>query len=407
MVFYIILGIALLELGLSVVLYRRLITPNQAMLMGMDLLQSQDFSSRLRPGRSRETNRVIHVFNRMMSELKNERLSVREKNHFLDLLLEASPQGIIMLDFDERISFINRAGSALLKLEDPASFIGKTLAELDIELAAVLLSLRDGDDQVVRTPGHSLCRCVRSSFIDRGFNRPFILIEEMTRELMQIEKESYERVIRMMSHEVNNSIGGIGATLDVVAEILVKNQSPEWTDVLQAVEASGERSRSLGEFVNKLADVVRIPNPVFAKVSVNELLRSADAFSRIECRNRNIDLCLSLLAEDIVLEADGIQLEQVLVNIIKNAYESIGKEGNIRISVSENPLVLSVADNGPGISPEVRDKLFVPFFTTKHSGQGIGLTMIREVLFNHGFRFSLTTENDWTTFRIYCDVPDK
>jgi nitrogen fixation/metabolism regulation signal transduction histidine kinase len=403
--FYGMLGVAFAEAILLLLLYRRLVKPHRAMLMGIDLIRGQDFSSRLRRGKSRETNRVIDTFNQMMMELRRERLSAQEKNYFLELLLEASAQGVIILDFDERISSINRVGAQLLGAEKPASLIGKTFSESsNAELAAVLSSLQERNDQIVRIFGHSLYRCVRSSFVDRGFSRPFILIEEMTHELMRIEKESYERIIRMMAHEVNNSISGIGVTLDVVAEVLAKSSSPKHAEVLQAVHASSERCRHIGKFIAHLADVVRIPPPTLNALSLGELLRSVDAFNRIECRNRNIELLLSLPQREITLHADGIQMEQALNNVIKNAYESIGQNGKIRISVSENPLAISVADNGPGIPPEVRDKLFTPFFTTKSTGQGVGLTLIREVLFNHRFRFSLATENGWTTFRIGCEA---
>ena len=400
-VFCAIQGIALLEIILLLILYRRLVRPYRILLMGMDLIRGQDFSSRLRQVKSKEVNRVINIFNRMISELRKERLSALEKNYFMDLLLEASVQGVIILDFDEKISSVNRVGAQLLGFEKPSSLVGKTLTEFDTEFATILSSLQEGSDQIVRIFGHSLYRCIRSSFVDRGFNRPYILIEEMTHELMRIEKESYERIIRMMSHEMNNSICGIGTTLSVVTEFLAKNSSPECADVLQAVKASNDRCHRVGEFIAKLADVVRIPPPALNEVSLNELLCSVDAFSRIECRNRNIDLHLALPPKEITIRADGIQMEQVLANVIKNAYESIGQNGEIRISVSENPLTISIADNGAGISQEVRNKLFTPFFTTKTYGQGVGLTLIREVLLNHRFRFSLTTENGWTVFRIY------
>ncbi|MDR2938407.1 MAG: PAS domain-containing protein [Prevotellaceae bacterium] len=403
-VFLGVLGVIFIEAILLLVLYRRLVKPHMAMLIGMDLIREQDFSSRLRRSKSRETNRIIDTFNRMIAEQRKERVVAQEKNHFLELLLEASAQGVIILNFDEQISSINRVGAQLLGVENSADIIGKTFAQINTEFAAVLSSLQQGNEQVVRTFGHSLYRCMRSSFVDRGFSRPFILIEEMTHELMRIEKESYERIIRMMAHEVNNSMSGISVTLGVVAEVLEKSNLPETADVLQAVQASSERSRRMAAFIANLAAVVRIPLPTLSEVSLSKLLRSVDAFSRIECRNRNIDLVLSLPQNDITLRADGIQMEQALNNIVKNAYESIGQNGEIKISVTENPLTISVADNGPGISPSVREKLFTPFFTTKSTGQGVGLTLIREVLLNHHFRFSLSTSEGWTTFSIYCQA---
>ena len=193
-------GIAALSLILFVSLYRRLIKPYHILLNGMELLNEQDFSNRLRLVGNDEANR-------------------------------ASPQGVVILDFDERISEINPAGLRLLKINDIETVKGKKIGESDFKLAADLAGLESGDDLIVRIPGQAIYRCVRSSFADRGFDHPFILIEELTRELMRIEKASYERIIRMMSHEVNNSIGAIGATLNVVSDILRQTQDSDWQDV--------------------------------------------------------------------------------------------------------------------------------------------------------------------------------
>ncbi len=118
-------GIAALSLILFVSLYRRLIKPYHILLNGMELLNEQDFSNRLRLVGNDEANRLIEIFHRMMTELKNERLQVRETNRFLDLLIRASPQGVVILDFDERISEINPAGLRLLKINDIETVKGK------------------------------------------------------------------------------------------------------------------------------------------------------------------------------------------------------------------------------------------------------------------------------------------
>lgn len=398
--FFVIEGIALIAIVLFIVLYVRLIRPYQIISEGMDLLQAQDFSTRLRPIADSEANRLIGVFNRMMDRLKEERLKVREKNEFLDLLIQASPQGLILLDFDERITGINPAGLELLQLPDIEPVVGKKLEETEIGLARSLAAIEPGEDVIVRGFGISAYRCTRSSFIDRGFQHPFILIEELTRELLKVEKASYEKIIRMMAHEVNNSLGAVNATLSVIADTLEQHPQNELSDVLPAVQASFERCQHLGNFIHSLADVVRIPSPAFSDISANELVRSVDALNRIECRNRNIHLILDLAPEDLMVRADGIQLEQVLVNIIKNAYEAIGENGTIRITTDPASRAIRIENDGPPISDAVRGRLFTSFFTTKPTGQGIGLLFVREVLLGHGCKFSLETRGDWTVFEI-------
>jgi len=398
MPFWVMQCIALSSILFSFFLYKKLVKPYSLILNGMELLKEQDFSTYLRQVQNKDANELISIFNRMISRLREERLIVREKNRFLDLLIHASPQGIIVLDFDKRITDINPSGLRLLKIKDMDVVKGKTFRETDFELSQALAVLNAGDDKIIRGKGGAVYRCIRSSFIDQGFDHPFILIEELTKGFMQMEKESYERIIRMMSHEVNNSVGAIGSTLSVVSEIFRKDDN--CSEVLPAVEASFDRCRHLAHFIGNLAHVVKIPEPLFSEISLNEQARAVDALTRMECRNRSIKLILDLMPEDKFVYMDGIQFEQVLVNIIKNAYESIGRDGEIRIITTSSPLSIVVEDNGPGIDEQTTQKLFTPFFTTKESGQGIGLMFVREVLLNHKCKFSLNTLNGWTRFEI-------
>ncbi|MDR3058344.1 MAG: GHKL domain-containing protein [Prevotella sp.] len=399
--FVIIEGVAVLAILLFIVLYSRLIKPYQIISDGMELLKEQDFSTRLRPISNSEANKLIEIFNRMMDQLKDERLQVREKNHFLDLLIQASPQGVIILDFDDKISEINTSGLRLLNISNINNVKGKSISETDITIKDQLSKLEYNEDIVIRSSGITMYKCTRSSFIDRGFAHPFILIEELTHELLKIEKKSYENIIRMMAHEVNNSVGAVSSTLNVISDILNQDEQNDLIDVLPAVNASFDRCKHLGQFISNFAEVVKIPEPSLSAVSINELARSVESLTRIECQRRNIDLSLYLTSEKDTVYIDSIQFEQVLVNIVKNAYEAIDSIGHIEIITISDPLSIIIKNNGPAIPQEVKQKLFTPFFTTKSSGQGIGLMFVREVLLNHNCKFDLKSDDKWTKFEIF------
>ena len=402
--FYIGEGLILFILIYLTFFYRKIVKPLNTIGSGMELLREQDFSSRLSPVGQYEADRVVNIFNRMMEQLKNERLRLREQNNFLDLLIKASPMGVIITSLDEDLSELNPMALKMLgvRLEDVQ---GKKMKEIDSPLAVELANLPKGEKVTVRLNDSNIYRCTHSSFIDRGFQHPFYLVETLTDEVMKAEKKAYEKVIRMIAHEVNNTTAGITSTLDTVEQALSTEEGMD--DICDVMRVCTERCFSMSRFITRFADVVKIPEPTLAPVQLNELVSMCKRFMEGMCNDRNIELRLECDPEVGMVRMDASLFEQVLVNIIKNAAESIegdagenGQQGEIIVRTTA-PASVEVVDNGPGISKETEAKLFSPFFSTKPNGQGIGLVFIREVLSRHGCTFSLRTYNDGLTrFRI-------
>ena len=397
--FYLIEGIVTFSLFYLIYFYRKVVKPLNSIAGGMDLLQAQDFSSRLSPVGQREADRIVSIFNRMMNQLKEERLRLREQNHFLDLLISVSPMGVIILTLDERISMANKAALEFLEEGTEEDIMNKTMDELSGSLAEELNRIPKDTTVTIRLSDSRIYRCSRLSFIDRGFAHPFYLIESLTSEVMKAEKKAYEKVIRMIAHEVNNSVAGITSTLDTIDDALQTIDDTE--DIREVMKVCVERSYSMSRFITNFADVVKIPEPQKEEVHLNDRVTACKIFMENLCQNRDIDLHLELCEENPVVSMDTSLFEQVLINIIKNATESIDTNGKIFIRTSASPLMLEIGDTGKGISKEVEAKLFTPFFSTKPNGQGIGLIFIREVLMKHGYTFSLRTYPDGITrFRI-------
>ena len=397
--FYLIEGIVTFSLFYLIYFYRKVVKPLNSIAGGMDLLQAQDFSSRLSPVGQREADRIVSIFNRMMNQLKEERLRLREQNHFLDLLISVSPMGVIILTLDERISMANKAALEFLDEGTEEDIMNKTMDELSGSLAEELNQIPKDTTVTIRLSDSRIYRCSRLSFIDRGFAHPFYLIESLTSEVMKAEKKAYEKVIRMIAHEVNNSVAGITSTLDTIDDALQTIDDTE--DIREVMKVCVERSYSMSQFITNFADVVKIPEPQKEEVHLNDRVTACKIFMENLCQNRDIDLHLELCEENPMVSMDTSLFEQVLINIIKNATESIDTNGKIFIRTSASPLMLEIGDTGKGISKEVETKLFTPFFSTKPNGQGIGLIFIREVLMKHGYTFSLRTYPDGITrFRI-------
>ena len=395
--FYIGEGLVLFILCYLPFFYRKIVKPLNSIGSGMELLREQDFSSRLSPVGQYEADRIVNVFNRMMEQLKNERLRLREQNNFLDLLIKASPMGVILTTLDEDLSELNPMAQKMLGVRQE-DVLGKKMNEIDSPLAAELANVPKGETATVRLNDSNIYRCTHSSFIDRGFQHPFFLIESLTDEVMKAEKKAYEKVIRMIAHEVTNTTAGITSTLDTVEQALSTEEGMD--DICDVMRVCTERCFSMSRFITRFADVVKIPEPTLTLVDLNDLAFTCKRFMEGMCTDRNIKLRLEIDETLKEVKMDASLFEQVLVNIIKNAAESIEKDGEIIVRTL-SPAIVEVVDNGKGISKEVEAKLFSPFFSTKPNGQGIGLIFIREVLMRHGCTFSLRTYADGLTrFRI-------
>ena len=395
--FYIGEGLVLFILCYLPFFYRKIVKPLNSIGSGMELLREQDFSSRLSPVGQYEADRIVNVFNRMMEQLKNERLRLREQNNFLDLLIKASPMGVILTTLDEDLSELNPMAQKMLGVRQE-DVLGKKMNEIDSPLAAELANVPKGETATVRLNDSNIYRCTHSSFIDRGFQHPFFLIESLTDEVMKAEKKAYEKVIRMIAHEVNNTTAGITSTLDTVEQALSSEEGME--DICDVMRVCTDRCFSMSRFITRFADVVKIPEPTLSSVNLNDLVFTCKRFMEGMCNDRRITLRMEIdeSLKDVML--DAALFEQVLVNIIKNAAESIEADGEIIVRTLA-PATVEVIDNGQGINKETEAKLFSPFFSTKPNGQGIGLIFIREVLMRHGCTFSLRTYADGLTrFRI-------
>ena len=318
--FYIGEGLILFIFIYLIFFYRKIVKPLNTIGSGMELLREQDFSSRLSPVGQYEADRIVNIFNRMMEQLKNERLRLREQNHFLDLLIKASPMGVIITSLDEDLSELNPMALKMLgvRLEDVQ---GKKMKEIDSPLAVELANLPKGETVTVRLNDSNIYRCTHSSFIDRGFQHPFYLVETLTDEVMKAEKKAYEKVIRMIAHEVNNTTAGITSTLDTVEQALSSEEGME--DICNVMRVCTDRCFSMSRFITRFADVVKIPEPTLSPVCLNSLLLTCTRFMEGICADRHIRIRMELDESLAKVMLDVALFEQVLVNIIKNAAESI------------------------------------------------------------------------------------
>jgi len=392
----------IISLIISIVLYKQLIMPLNTISSGVESIEEKDFSMKFVKVGHLEMDKLIGVYNKMIDQLREERLKQEEQHYFLKNLIEASPSGVIVLDFEENITAINPTALGFMNYKKE-NVLGKNIKFLKGQLVEGLVKLEESKPQTIAISGLQVYKCHKASFLDRGFNHFFIMIEQLTEEIVRTEKKAYEKVIRMMSHEINNSIGAVNSILSTCLNYKGQLNADDGKVFDNAINVAIERNKHLNGFMMNFADIIRLPLPNKTEKDLHKLLHSVHGLLKFNLDNSNISWKWEIFEGGFPLQIDVHQMEQVLVNIIKNAHESIGDNGSIVIKTGQRPeKFLKIYDNGRGISPDVRSNLFSPFFSTKKQGQGIGLTLIREILMNHNFKFSLETEdNGLTCFSIF------
>ena len=215
--------------------------------------------------------------------------------------------------------------------------------------------------------------------------------------MVKAEKKAYEKVIRMIAHEVNNSVAGVNSTLDTVASMLEEESDDSLHATADVLRVCQERCLTMSRFITSYADVVKIPEANLMLTDLNERVYACKEFMESMCNERDIRLHVQQCDECVQVKIDNVLFEQALVNILKNAIESIGSNGDVYITTTAKPATLTIADNGAGISPDIENKLFSPFFSSKPDGQGLGLIFISDVLTKHNCLFSLRTFDDGLT----------
>jgi nitrogen fixation/metabolism regulation signal transduction histidine kinase len=381
------LFVAELVFVVSIVISYRMVNalfmPLELIRTGAELITEGDFTSRFVPVGQPEMDRLIEIYNVMIDRLRDERLAAEEQQHLLQKIVEASPSGIVICDFEGGVQQTNPAAERLLP---------------EPEVAKALPSLDAGESRLVTLAGSRRLKILRAEFRDRGFAKTFYLLEELTEELRLTEKTAYEKLIRMMSHEVNNSVGAVRSLLESVLRYAEQIGPDDRDDFTSALTIAAARIESLNRFMTGFADVVRLPPPHPREVELAPVIDDIARLLRPELEHRRIALRTDVPPATRA-HVDQSQFEQVIINVIRNAMESIGESGEISVNCRDG--VLSIADSGKGIDVSARDEIFTPFFTTKPEGRGLGLTVVSEILTNHHLPFSLANrEGGGAEFRV-------
>jgi len=388
----------ILSFSIGVHLLKALFEPLDLIRSGSSYMLEKELTTRFKQTGHGDIDDLFRVYNAMVDTLREERTHNEEQEHLLRQVMAESPGGVITLDVNGNIDSINPAALKLLQKSD-SSPVGFPLSDLDSSFARKLAAISRNGSQLITLRGRNKVRCQAGSFMDRGFSRRFFILDELTEELHLNEKKAYEKLVRMMSHEVNNTCGAVQSLLQSCLAYRRHMDDADRDDFTRALEVAIQRNANLNVFMSGFADVVRLPKPLVQTCNPWEIASQVGLLYRNRCAESKI-----ILREEIgdgvpQVKCDPVQFEQALVNIVKNAMQAIEstKEGGEIVLVggkNEGGYFLAIQDTGPGLDQEVQDQVFTPFFTTRKQGQGIGLTMVQEILMGHEFDFSLENRSD-------------
>lgn len=412
------LGLGIGSLLLYALLYLSTVKPLTVARRGLDLIRAQDFNNRLVKVGEPGADKIVKLFNDLMEKLSNERLRLREQDNFLRLVIDASPVGIIMLNLEEKITMANRALFKIAEIPESDDLVGQHLSDVNLPIVNSLAKLKPGENAIIRLDGSRLYRGYHLWFLQEGFKRHFYMIESLTEEVRMAEKDAYEKVIRMISHEVNNTMGSVQSVLEILSEEMADDEQ-----MSETIDSCIDRCQQMCGFIGAFAEIARIPEPVLTPVNIDGELQKMLPFFKLMVPEDvelifNVDTNVHLAEKERkIIRADISLLQQVMVNIVKNATESfndqkVAEVSNLRKIISietakdSNGVTLTISNNGTPISEEAARHIFTPFFSTKRSGRGLGLTLVSDVLRRHACTFSLRTLPDaLTRFRIHFPNP--
>ena len=369
---------------------------SRRMVRMVESIRYGDFSLRFTPkGEDSMEDKLMEDMNEVMCSFRMELSEKEEKYRYFETLLDTVDTCMLVVDRDGRVLWMNKAGvqdlcgHAVHRLDE--------LACLNPDFPKLVDTLQPGEVKVVRIYKEELMLDMAvtiTHYATRRANLRLVNLKNIRSVLEENEMEAWQKLVRVLTHEIMNSITPIISLSDTLCERAIQQGMEEDSLMFQGMKTIHRRSKGLLNFVENYRKLSRLSSPVLVPVKVGDLLgdiRKLFLSSGVNCRYEIEDDHLKLMI-------DRSQMEQVLINLIKNAVEACKDHPNpevvVTTSLDEEKHIfrLSVRDNGCGILPEVMERIFIPFFTTKPTGSGIGLSLCKQILFLHGGSIQVRSE---------------
>jgi nitrogen fixation/metabolism regulation signal transduction histidine kinase len=374
-------------------------------------MRYDDFSTSF-PGTGLGTSfqQLFQTFNQVLGKVRQSRAEKEEHYRYLQTIIQHVGIGLVAFRSDGGVDIINNAAKRLLKVPRLKNLQG--LKHFSSPLVEALLSLKAGDKTLVKIDGEDLELALHATeFRLKDQKYTLVSLQNIQGELQEKEMEAWQNLIRVLTHEIMNSMTPITSMADTVLGMLDAEPGPDTlSDIRDALKTIHKRSLGLSDFVQAYRNLTLIPRPQFKIFAIGELFSRVEKLLENKLAEKEIAFAWRVEPHTLELTADPGLTEQVLINLILNAIdaltESSMKREEPRIQLTgemddSGRVVLRVADNGPGIAKEALPKVFIPFFSTRKKGSGIGLSLSRQIMKLHKGIISVQSEPDVkTTFTL-------
>jgi two-component system nitrogen regulation sensor histidine kinase NtrY len=340
------------------------------------------------------------AYDRAWQLLQQDRRMQRQGSDYLQTLLDTVPAALIVIDADGALRMVNRAAYRLLG--EPAPRLDQ-IAGLGSSAARLLSAMTPGAQQIVRlNDGRQLLASASQFSVPGGTAQRLISLQRLAGDLDAVEHKAWDDMARVLAHEMMNSLTPIASLSESLDALLRAGGRTE--EVAGALEAIRRRSQGLMRFVERYRKVAELPEPLLQRLPLNSVLQGVERLVAPTLEQGHIGYSSRVSPPGLTVQGDADLLEQALINLLRNAAEAVRGQPAARIEVScgveAEMCYIDVADNGPGLSAAAREQIFIPFFTTKEGGHGIGLSLARRIALCHGGQLTVRSDAHGSVFRL-------
>ena len=405
----IILGLLIIFQTYSLIVYVN--RTNTKLSQFFDSIRFSDFSTSFSDkSHGKSFEKLSNSFNQVIDEFKKNRAEKEEHYNYLQTVVQHINIGIICYGRDGKVDMYNNAAKRVFKKNILRNV--NDLKNVKQELPEMLIKLKAGDKLLLKIFTDDELKQLSlyaTEFRMRGEDYVLVAFHDIHAELEEKEIESWQKLIRVLTHEIMNSITPISSLASTVNDMLIdrsdekpelkKLEEDDLESIVHALSTIQNRSQGLLNFVDIYRNLTRIPKPNFRYFKVEEAFNRAEQLLKTKMENLNIQCNCKVYPEDLMLTADPDLLDQVIINLILNAMDAVKDKDSAEVSLiaynnQSNRTTIEVSDNGTGIKPDIIDKIFMPFFTSKKEGSGIGLSLSRQIMHLHKGSISVKSKLD-------------